>query len=289
MPRRQAPACLLGKRRFPPKFLDSASALDSKQVLKETVINLMNKTIWIVVIAIIVIIIGVIIYFQYANHSTTSPAPSTNLGQTVDPLNATYLIDGQATTLVNGSSSVPAAPGSAEQVTTTIFGQPSTGDLNGDGIPDAAVILVQQSGGSGTFYYAAAAVSAATGTQGTNAILLGDRIAAQSISIQNGEIVANYADRQPNQPFSTPPSIGVTKYLKLNGFTLQDQTPTPTSTAVVTSTAPASSSSAPTVGAGAHCGGNIRNAPVCAPGYHCAGAPDSHIPFGDIGGTCVAN
>ena len=32
-PRHQAPACLLGKRRFPPKFRDSASALDSKKVL----------------------------------------------------------------------------------------------------------------------------------------------------------------------------------------------------------------------------------------------------------------
>ena len=36
-------------------------------------------------------------------------------------------------------------------------------------------------------------------------------------------------------------------------------------------------------GAGAHCGGFIRNAPTCASGYHCqlqSGRPDT-------GGTCV--
>jgi hypothetical protein len=37
--------------------------------------------------------------------------------------------------------------------------------------------------------------------------------------------------------------------------------------------------------AGAHCGGNIRNAPTCAAGYHCQ--LDTSRP--DTGGTCVAD
>jgi hypothetical protein len=36
-----------------------------------------------------------------------------------------------------------------------------------------------------------------------------------------------------------------------------------------------------------HCGGNILNAPKCASGFHCAPVPGSHLPFGDVGGTCV--
>ena len=116
-----------------------------------------------------------------------------------DPLNATYVIDGQSVALVDGKAQAPAAPGSAEQVATTVFGQPVAGDLNGDGKSDAALMLVQDSGGSGTFYYIAAAINTPSGAIGTNAILLGDRIAPQNIAIQNGQIVANYADPQPGR------------------------------------------------------------------------------------------
>ncbi len=41
--------------------------------------------------------------------------------------------------------------------------------------------------------------------------------------------------------------------------------------------------------AGRHCGGNIANPPTCPSGYHCAPDPNSHLPFGDVGGICVAN
>ena len=42
-------------------------------------------------------------------------------------------------------------------------------------------------------------------------------------------------------------------------------------------------------GAGARCGGNMRNAPACGIGYHCAPEPGSHLPFGDVGGICVSD
>jgi len=41
-------------------------------------------------------------------------------------------------------------------------------------------------------------------------------------------------------------------------------------------------------GEGERCGGNMTTAPVCMPGLQCAPAPGSHLPFGDVGGTCVA-
>ncbi|MBU6500999.1 MAG: hypothetical protein KGJ89_02635 [Patescibacteria group bacterium] len=40
-------------------------------------------------------------------------------------------------------------------------------------------------------------------------------------------------------------------------------------------------------GEGERCGGNMTTAPVCASGFHCAPEPGSHLPFGDVGGTCV--
>ena len=56
----------------------------------------------------------------------------------------------------------------------------AVGDLNGDGTPDVAFLLTQSPGGSGTFYYAVVALRTATGYTGTNAVLLGDRIAPQT-------------------------------------------------------------------------------------------------------------
>lgn len=78
-------------------------------------------------------------------------------------------------------------------------------------------------GGSGTFYYAAAALSTGSGYQGTNAILLGDRIAPQSTQIENGVIVVNYADRNPGEDFSVQPSLGMTKTLELQDGVLVEK------------------------------------------------------------------
>ena len=124
---------------------------------------------------------------------------------------------------MNGKAESSAAPGSATKITTIIFGIPVSGDLNGDGKPDAGIMIVQEPGGSGTFYYVAAAVNTTSGAKGTNAILLGDRVAPQNIEITNGEIIANYADRKPGEPFTVQPSQGISKYLILNGDTLVEK------------------------------------------------------------------
>jgi len=125
------------------------------------------------------------------------------LGQSAtDPLNATYLIEGKAVTLMDGRCELPAAPGSAMKTRTTVFGQPIRGDLDRDGDQDAVLLLTQDPGGSGTFYYVAAAVNVNGRYQGTNAVLLGDRIDPINMSIRNDTIVIEYADRCPEEPMS---------------------------------------------------------------------------------------
>ena len=142
-----------------------------------------------------------------------------------DYKNATYTIDGTPVTLVNGVSETPAAPGSASMVTVKYFGNDAKGDLNGDGIDDVAFLITQNSGGSGTFYYVAAALqNSAGGYTGTNAMLLGDRIAPQTTEIRDGEIIVNYTDRKPGQPMTTKPSVGVSKYFKLQNGGLVETT-----------------------------------------------------------------
>jgi hypothetical protein len=145
-------------------------------------------------------------------------------------MNATYLINGQPITLVNGISEIPAAPGSASMQVTKYFGDLAVGDFNFDGKNDAALILTQDNGGSGTFYYLAVALGTAKGYAGTNALLIGDRITPKSIEFQNAVIVVNYLDRNPGEPFTVQPSLGVTKYFEIacGQLVVPGQDPMPT-------------------------------------------------------------
>jgi len=144
-------------------------------------------------------------------------------GYVVNPADASYVIEGQSIKLTDGKASVEAAPGSASKTVTQIFGEPVLGDIDNDGKTDAAVMLVQGSGGSGTFFYVAAAMNTGSETRGTNAILIGDRIAPQNLEIRNGEVIVNYADRKPGEPMTAQPSVGVSKYLTVLNGVLQTQ------------------------------------------------------------------
>jgi hypothetical protein len=137
-----------------------------------------------------------------------------------DPLDTVYWIEGSEIPLNNGRFEMPAAPGSAAMVTATVFDSPAYGDLDGGGDIDAAVILVYQTGGSGTFYYIAAAIKRADGYQGTNAILLGDRVIPQAVRIQNRVIIVDFMDRGPAEPMAATPTINVRKYAYLDGDNL---------------------------------------------------------------------
>lgn len=128
-----------------------------------------------------------------------------------------YFIQDRDIQLVDGKSEIVIDPEFNSKITTTYFGNEAEGDLNGDGISDIAFILVQNGGGSGNFVYAVAALKTDTGYVGTNGVLLGDRIAPQSTEIRDGILIVNYADRKPDEPFATPPSVGVSLFLRVTG------------------------------------------------------------------------
>lgn len=130
---------------------------------------------------------------------------------TITPGNISYNIEGQDIVLTNGVNTT---------TNTKIFGANTHGDVNGDGQTDTAVILTQEMGGSGTFFYIAIALKTNTGYTGTNAVLIGDRIAPQTSQIQNGLIIVNYADRKIGEDFTVKPSEGKSLYLEYYHSTL---------------------------------------------------------------------
>jgi heat shock protein HslJ len=151
-----------------------------------------------------------------------------------DPQNATYLIDDKPITLVNGVFEQEAAPGSATKQVTRYFGNAVEIDLNGDGRMDSAFLLEQNLGGSGIFYYVVAALNTPDGIIGTNAIFIGDRIAPQNLNADfdnPDQFIVNYLERKPDEPMTTQPSVGVSRWFKVQDDRLVEITlPTPTPT-----------------------------------------------------------
>lgn len=145
----------------------------------------MRKTSLLLIAAVIAFALAI------AYQLNTTPTKANN------PLTASYTLEGK-TVILTGNDIKP-------------FGEPVYGDISKDGKNDAVFFITQQTSGSGTFFYAVAATEQNGQWTGTNAVFLGDRIAPQNVSTMNGVANFNYADRKKDEPFTTPPSIGVTK------------------------------------------------------------------------------
>jgi hypothetical protein len=141
----------------------------------------------------------------------------------VDPSNATYTIGQRTVTLTGGIFEEPAAPGSAAKATTRLLDKRATGDLNADGRPDAAVVLTFSGGGTGTFYYLVALLGTGAGrSEATSAVLLGDRIGIDAVRVEGGTVSVETLDRKAGEPFSTSPSVKVTRTFQIKGAALTE-------------------------------------------------------------------
>lgn len=180
----------------------------------------MKKIFTFILSLLIIIFTGVLIAGIYRFNFTDG---GDNITSTSTPLsdvkNSSYKIDEELFTLKNGTVSKELAPGSASKQTVSIFGEPVYGDLNKDGVKDAAVMLASNSGGSGTFYYAVLAIATGSSYTTTNSLLLGDRIAPQTVEIQDGRAIYNYAERRATDPMTTQPSMGKSLYIHYDATT----------------------------------------------------------------------
>ena len=193
------------------------------------------KKILIIIVVLVLIILGLRIYkLNFTNNDIRN-----NNSTQINSHDGTYVIAGQKVTLKNGISEIEASPGSASKIVTKYFGNDLIYDLNDDGIADDIFLVTQDAGGSGVFYYVVALVSTPSGLVGSDGVLLGDRIAPQTINIDEGKttketnrqivIAVNYADRKPNEPMTATPTMGVSKYFKISNGKLVEVIKSPTS------------------------------------------------------------
>jgi len=182
----------------------------------------MKKTIFIIggsIVAVVVIIaiIG-LVYFQLTKQDRENTIPVLSA---FDVLNMSYTVDGEIFILQNGKAEKEYTSDSATKNTLSIFGQPLYADLDKDGDEDAALLLVNDPGGSGTFYYAVLAINNGNASFTTNALLLGDRIAPQTMGIDEGHALFNYVERKAGEPITTRPSMGKSLWIQYDSQTGQ--------------------------------------------------------------------
>ncbi len=124
-------------------------------------------------------------------------------------------------TLEDGEFRAPVAPGSASELVIRLS-QWTLGDLDGDGLADAAAITIEYPGGSGNFRYLHALLNEEGELHDADTVFLGDRIRVAGLSIHEGIITVAVIERPPDAPFSEVPSILVIRRFRLAGEALEE-------------------------------------------------------------------
>jgi heat shock protein HslJ len=108
--------------------------------------------------------------------------------------NATYRgIYNIPVTLINGKyEALPFQPGGASRTQVILVGdRVARGDLNGDGVDEAVVLLAEDSGGSGTRNYLAVVAVRESRPVNVATELLGDRVQLRSMRVENGRLIVD--------------------------------------------------------------------------------------------------
>ena len=145
---------------------------------------------------------------------------------TVDPLDLTALQNTEFSSeftanhkakLAGGRYQEAAAPGSATMITIQLDGAHlAKGDLTGDGVADAAVVLVSEPGGSGTFYELAVVMNDNGTPKHLASAPLGDRVKIERVAVESGVITVEMLTQGPNDPMASP-TLAVTKKFRVDG------------------------------------------------------------------------
>jgi hypothetical protein len=113
-----------------------------------------------------------------------------------------WIKDGVAQ-LVNGEYRKPIMEGSATEIVIRLVSV-AFGDLDGDGVADAAVVLVTDPGGSGTFYDLVAVLNRDGEPKHVATVPLGDRAQIQALSVASGQMVVRMITHGPDDPMCCP-------------------------------------------------------------------------------------
>lgn len=78
------------------------------------------------------------------------------------------------------------------------------GDLTGDGVEEAVVVLAHNAGGSGMFVYLAVMRASRRGPDNIATVSLGDRVKVIAVGIEDGRLEAELVEHGPEDPMCCP-------------------------------------------------------------------------------------
>jgi hypothetical protein len=91
-----------------------------------------------------------------------------------------------------------------DYVSVSMLDQAAMGDLNADGLEDAAIILVENYGGTGQFEYLVPVFNVGGAISPSSGFFLGDRVVVNSMSISDGKIKLDMLVHAPNDGLCCP-------------------------------------------------------------------------------------
>jgi Immunoglobulin-like domain of bacterial spore germination len=138
---------------------------------------------------------------------SATPVPPTLTPLTLDMLrNGTYYLPNYKRTvkLVNGAYTEGSGANlySVKMLDTVAFG-----DMNDDGVVDAAILLVENGGGSGEFVSVINVLNTNGAPTQAGQALLGDRVQVRQMTITSGVLVLDMLVQGPNDPMCCPSQL----------------------------------------------------------------------------------
>lgn len=125
--------------------------------------------------------------------------------------------------LKNGIYTEPAAPGSVAEIMVRATSQHAFGDLDGDGAPDAVIVIESDPGGSGVFFDLAPVLNRGGQPLPLAPVTLGDRVQIRSVGIaEDGSVSVALRKHGPNDPLCCPTLDVVLRY-RLEGDQLVNE------------------------------------------------------------------
>lgn len=107
--------------------------------------------------------------------------------------------------LKNGLYQEPAAPGSVAEIVVRATPLHDFGDLDGDGTPDAVILLESDPGGSGVFFDLAPVLNRGGQPLPLAPVPMGDRVQVRSVDIaDDGRVRVGLRKHGPNDPLCCP-------------------------------------------------------------------------------------
>ena len=135
------------------------------------------------------------------------PAPDAATMTPESLLAATYrgILDDPVTLVDGRYEGAPFVAGAAARpVVRLVPGMTATGDLGGDGVDEAAVVLAHNAGGSGMFMHLAVLQATRRGPDNIATVELGDRVKVIAVVIEDGMIRVQLVEHESDDPMCCP-------------------------------------------------------------------------------------